>query len=81
MKARGVAFAIEAIATLTLPEEQKTSVFARLEKVVLTKMDEFIPHYLVKILVSYAQAGQGSGELFDTLITQIIKALGSEDDG
>jgi hypothetical protein len=76
MKARGVAFAIEAIATLALPEEQKTSVFARLEKVVLTKMDEFIPHYLVKILVSYAQAGHGSGELFDSLITQIIKALG-----
>ena len=54
MKARGVSFAIEAIATLKLPEEQKAAVFARLEKVVLTKMDEFIPHYLVKILVAYA---------------------------
>ncbi|MFN9908386.1 MAG: hypothetical protein ACK56F_20040, partial [bacterium] len=54
--------------------------FARLEKVVLTKMDEFIPHYLVKILVAYTHAGHGSGELFDSLISSVIKAMGSEDE-
>ena len=55
MKARGVAFAIEAIANVKVhdSEEQLSQVFTRLEKVVLTKLDEFIPHYLVKILVAY----------------------------
>ena len=43
-------------------------------------MDEFIPHYLVKILIAYTQAGHGSGELFDSLINSIIKAMASEED-
>ena len=43
-------------------------------------MDEFIPHYLVKILVAYTHAGHGSGELFDSLISSVIKAMGSEDE-
>lgn len=83
MKARGVAFAIEAVSNISIPnqEEQIVQVFQRLEKVVLTKIDEFIPHYLVKILSAYTKAGQGSGELFDSVITQIIKALSNDDEG
>lgn len=71
MRARGVAFAIDAISNIKIPEseEQLSKVFARLEKVVLTKLDELIPHYSIKILVAYTQAGHGSGELFDSLIT------------
>lgn len=53
--------------------------FRRLENVVLTKKDELIPHYLVKVLVAYSQAGHGSGELYDSLITQFIKAMLQED--
>lgn len=56
-----------------------TQAFSRLEKVVLTKLDEFIPHYLVKILVAYTKAGQGSGELFDGLITQTLKVLPNDE--
>ena len=82
MKARGVAFAIEALANISIPntEEQIGQVFARLESVVLTKLDEFIPHYLVKTLVAYSKVGHGSGELYDRLITQFIQAM-TKDDG
>ena len=63
MKARGIAFAIEAIATINEKSEieEVENIFLRLEKVVLVKKDEFIPHYLVKVLTSFNQAGQGSG--------------------
>jgi hypothetical protein len=47
MKPRGVAFAIESIANLEHKNEES---YKRLERVVLSKIDEFIPHYLVKIL-------------------------------
>jgi hypothetical protein len=82
MKARGVAFAIEAISNINVPnsEDQISKAFSRLEKVVQTKIDEFIPHYLIKILCAYTKAGQGSGELFDLVITHIIKALPNEED-
>lgn len=58
MKARGIAFAIEAIANIKVEENSESEemlkqVFSRLEKVVITKIDEFIPHHLIKILVSY----------------------------
>lgn len=79
MKARGVAFAIEAISNLSIEQEQLSQVLLRLEKVVLTKLDEFIPHYLVKILCAYTKAGHGSGELFDSLITHVIKALPTDE--
>jgi hypothetical protein len=50
MRARGVAFAIEAISNLNYMDEE---LFNRLERVTLTKLDEFIPHYSVKVLQSY----------------------------
>jgi hypothetical protein len=65
MKPRGVAFAIESITALEHKNEQT---FQRLEKVVLSKIEEFIPHYLVKILNSYYKSGYGSGELYDRII-------------
>lgn len=54
MRPRGVAFAIEALANLNY---QDKDVFGRLEKVVLAKLDEFIPHYAVKILAAYSKVG------------------------
>lgn len=86
MKARGVAFAIEAIANINVEENSESEellkqVFSRLEKVVITKIDEFIPHYLIKILVSYTQIGLGSGELFDSVISAVIKAMPNEVEG
>ena len=70
MKPRGVAFAVEAITSITqssdaLSQEKADEIFARLERVVLTQIGEFIPHYLIKLLCSFAKAGQGSGELYD----------------
>ena len=47
----------------------------------ITKIDEFIPHYLIKILVSYTQVGLGSGELFDSVISAVIKAMPNEVEG
>lgn len=69
MKPRGVAFAIESISAMNYKNEE---VFKRLEKVVVSKIDEFIPHYFVKVLTSYYKMGYGSGELYDKLINGII---------
>jgi hypothetical protein len=73
MKPRGVAFAIESIANLDYKNEDT---FKKLEKVVISKLEDFIPHYMVKVLASYYKAGYGSGELYDKLINGIIKAIG-----
>ena len=47
MRARGIAFAIEAFSNLNYKDEE---LFNRMERVTLTKLDEFIPHYSVKVL-------------------------------
>ena len=62
MRPRGVAFAIESLAALNLEDK---SIFDRMERVVIAKLDEFIPHYLVKVLQSYFRTQTGSGELYD----------------
>lgn len=46
----------------------------RMERVVMAKIDEFIPHYLIKVLTSFASAGYGSGALYDVLVHKIIEA-------
>ena len=70
MKPRGVSFAVEAITNIVqsgeaVSQEKADEIYTRLERVVLTQIDEFIPHYLIKMLCSFAKAGQGSGELYD----------------
>ncbi len=72
MKPRGVAFAIESIANLDYKNEET---FKKLERVVVSKLEDFIPHYMVKVLASYYKMGYGSGELYDKLINGIIKAI------
>ncbi len=52
-----------------------------MEKVVISKLDDFIPHYLVKVLNSYYKMGYGSGELYDKLISGIIKAMTESEGG
>jgi hypothetical protein len=78
MKPRGVAFAIESIANLDYKSEET---FKKLEKVVISKFDDFIPHYMVKVLASYYKMGFGSGELYDKLINGIIKAMNEGEHG
>lgn len=78
MKPRGVAFAIESIATLEYRNEET---FKKLEKVVISKLDDFIPHYLVKVLNAYYKMGYGSGELYDKLISGIIIAMTESEGG
>lgn len=46
-----------------------------MERVVLSKIAEFIPHYYVKIMASFIHAGQGSGELYSQLIENILPKL------
>jgi hypothetical protein len=75
MKPRGVAFAIESITNLDYRNEDT---FKRLERVVLSKIDDFIPHYLVKVLSAYYKMGYGSGELYDRLISGVVKAMNLE---
>ena len=41
----------------------------------LSRIDEFIPHYLVKVLCSFAKAGYGSGELFDQIIAKVLPVI------
>ncbi len=78
MKPRGVAFAIESIANLDYKNEET---FKKLERVVVSKLEDFIPHYMVKVLASYYKVGYGSGELYDKLINGIIKAIQESDNG
>ena len=85
MKARGVSFAIEAITNFSrysnqgeeefISQEQADQLYSRMERVVLSRLDEFIPHYLVKVICSFAEAGQGSGELFDQIIARVLPAI------
>lgn len=76
MKPRGVAFAIESIANLEYKNEE---VFQRLERVVISKLDDFIPHYMVKVLAAYYKANYGSGDLYDKLIAGVISAMRESD--
>jgi len=75
MRPRGIAFAVEAMANLGYADEL---VFRRIERVILAKIDEFIPHYVVKVLQAYYRSGQGSGELYDQLILKLREAMRSE---
>jgi hypothetical protein len=75
MKPRGVAFAIESLANLDYRNEDT---YKRLANVVISKIDDFIPHYLVKVLSAYFKLGVGSGELYDRLINEILKVLQSD---
>ena len=81
MKARGVSFAVEAIANFVtkhkeiITEEQTEEIFCRLERVILSRINEFIPHYLIKVLCAFTQAGHGSGEFFDQIITRVLPAI------
>ena len=69
MKPRGISFAVESITNFNkvftentrgqlgyelFSQEKKDEMYDRLERVVLSKIDDFIPHYLIKILTSYA---------------------------
>lgn len=54
MKPRGVAFAVEAICQL--PGVNEAS-FVRMERVILSKIKEFIPHYYVKMMVAFSKVG------------------------
>lgn len=71
MKPRGVAFAIESFANLGIYDED---LFKRMERVVLAKIDDFIPHYTIKVMQSFFKQGFGSGELYDALINKILEA-------
>ena len=72
MRPRGIAFTIEAVTNLNIQDKQ---VFDRFERVVLAKIDEFTPHYIVKILSSYYKMGFGSGELYDQLINKAMQSM------
>mmetsp|Transcript_17974 Transcript_17974/g.30585 ORF Transcript_17974/g.30585 Transcript_17974/m.30585 type:complete len:325 (-) Transcript_17974:938-1912(-) len=72
MRARGIAFAVEAIANLKIYDQQ---MFQRFETVILAKLDDFIPHYVVKILHSYFKTGYGSGDFYDQLIAKIVQGI------
>ena len=41
----------------------------------LSRISEFIPHYLVKVLCSFTQAGQGSGDFYDQIIAKVLPAV------
>lgn len=75
MKARSVAFAIESIANIGFKDEKT---YRKLERVVISKLDDFIPHYMVKVLASYYKIGFGSGELYDKLINKIMESINDE---
>lgn len=52
MKPRGVAFAVESISQVP---GASLADFNRLENVVLSKVKEFVPHFLVKILTGFCR--------------------------
>ena len=50
--------------------------YKRIERVILAKIDEFIPHYLVKILsINRKEYAMGSEELYDQLILKVREAM------
>ena len=61
MKARDVSFAIRAITHFNkegfLTQEHADELYKGLEKVVLAKLEDFIPHLLVDVFCSFSQAG------------------------
>eukprot|EP00347_Sterkiella_histriomuscorum_P005947 403354650 len=75
MKPRGVAFAIESMQNLDYRNDEA---YAKLDRVVLSKLDEFIPHYLVKIMQSYYKLGYGSGDFYDRVINKIVTFIYEE---
>ena len=68
MKPRDLAFTMEAVSRLPGISDD---LFTKFEKAALFRMQEFLPHYLIKIMVSFNRAQQGSGELFSQLIENI----------
>jgi len=70
MKARGVAFAVEAISNLGITNPE---VFERFERVILAKLSEFNSHYTAKVLSIYMKQRLGSAQLFDELINHLLK--------
>jgi hypothetical protein len=40
-------------------------IFERIECVILAKIDDFIPHYIVKVMAAYFKMGFGSSDLYD----------------
>ncbi|MFN9899490.1 MAG: hypothetical protein ACK55Z_12000, partial [bacterium] len=61
MRARGIAFAVEAISNLNHNDKE---IFERIECVILAKIDDFIPHYIVKVMAAYFKMGFGSSDLY-----------------
>ena len=41
----------------------------------MVKLDECIPHYLVKCLTAYTSAGHGTGQLYETLLERITTQI------
>lgn len=75
MRARGLAFTAEALAEFHERGADTKAAFERLEISILAKLDDFIPHYLVKCLQSFTRAGYGSQELYDQLVTRTVRQL------
>ena len=76
MRARGVAFAAEAISsTVDVADLNIEPTMQRLERVILSKLEEFIPHYLIKVMLSYKKAGLGSGELYSQIIEKVLQVI------
>ena len=73
MRPRGTAFIAESFCAFQ-NKVDVTKAFERLELATLSKLDEFIPHYLVKSLVSFAKAGAGSTKLYDLIIHKILSS-------
>ena len=61
LKPRDLAFTIEAVSHLP---DVSDHLYTKFEKAALLRMQEFLPHYMIKIMVSLNRAQQGSGELF-----------------
>lgn len=61
MKPRGIAFAVESISYLPMAGNKE---FNRLENVVLSKIKDFTPHFLVKIVTGFHKVGFGSIEFY-----------------
>lgn len=68
---RGTAFVAEALAVFK-KHVDVSQAFERLELSTLSKLDEFIPHYLVKSLVSFVDAGAGSTDFYDKITKKIL---------
>ena len=52
-----------------------SNLYKRMERVTLAKLDDFNPHYTVKVLQAFYKMGEGSNEFYDQLIHKIITVL------